>query len=178
MPAHLYTPHADGPLWRYEARRKNRRTVTVPKGVSAHVKFVFAEMARQGRSYDEIESASGVRRATAKAWRRKNAPGWESLTAVLNSMGWCYLPAPVQVEALPPALAARLAEVAALAKAEMPEVFAATVEICARQIIASEGSARILAEIDAEREAHEANRHRKPKPPANDNTKQPTAIAI
>jgi len=57
----------------------------------------------------------------------------------------------------------------------MGGVFAAAVEICARQIVASEGSARILAEIDAEREAHEANRNRKP---ANDNTKQPDAIAI
>lgn len=175
MPAHLYTPHADGPLWRYKSRRKNRRTVTVPKGVSAHVRLVFGEMARQLRTYDEIESASGIRRASVKAWRRKNAPGLESITAVLNSLGHLYLPVPAHIEVLPPKLAAKLAEVAALAKMEMGEVFAAATEICARQLIASEGSARILAEIDAERAAHEANRSRKS---ANDNREQPTAIAI
>ncbi|MGB3042320.1 MAG: hypothetical protein WBB98_03950 [Xanthobacteraceae bacterium] len=90
-------------------------------------------------------------------------------------MRWHYLPVPAHIEALPPALAEKLAEIAALAKMEMGEVFAAAVEICARQIVASEGSARLLAEIDSERAAHEANRNRKP---ANDNTKQPTAIAI
>jgi len=128
-------------------------------------------MARQLRTYDEIESASGIRRASIKAWRRKNAPGLESITAVLNAMGWHYLPVPAHVEALPPALAAKLAEVAALAKMEMGEVFAAAVEICARQIVASEGSARILAEIDSEREANaNVKRPRKPKPHANDNT--------
>jgi uncharacterized protein YerC len=48
-----------------------RRTVTVPKRVSPHVKLVFAEMARQQRTYDEVEAASGVRRPTIKTVERE-----------------------------------------------------------------------------------------------------------
>ncbi|MHC2278886.1 hypothetical protein ACVME8_005497 [Bradyrhizobium diazoefficiens] len=67
--------------------RANRRTVTMPERVGPHVKLVFAEMARLRVTYDETEEGSGVRRASIKAWRRKNKPGLESLEAVLGSWG-------------------------------------------------------------------------------------------
>ncbi|MGB3042319.1 MAG: hypothetical protein WBB98_03945 [Xanthobacteraceae bacterium] len=88
MHPHIYDPRNDGPLYRYRPRRKNMRTVTTPERVSPHVKLVFNTMARSRISYDDLEAASGIRRASIKAWRRKNAPGLESLTAVLNAMGW------------------------------------------------------------------------------------------
>jgi|APCry1669193181_1035450.scaffolds.fasta_scaffold47293_2 hypothetical protein len=176
MTTRPYCPYEDGPFWRRKASRKNRRTVTVPEHVSAHVALVFAEMARQGRSYDEVESASGIRRPTVKQWRRKNAPGWDSLTAVLNSLGWRYLPVPAHIEALPPNVAAKIAEVSALAKMELGEVFAAAALSAARQLIASEGSASILAEIDAERSALQAAIEMRRKP-ANDNTPRSSGAA-
>jgi hypothetical protein len=82
-------PREDGPLYRYTNRRPGyRRTVTMPERVGTHVKLVFAELARQQRTYDEGEAASGVRRPTIKQWTRKNAPSLDSLEAVLNSLGF------------------------------------------------------------------------------------------
>ncbi len=163
-----YCPHTDGPLHRFRPRRKNPRTVTIPERVSPHVKLVFSEMRRQLRTYDDLEAASGVRRASIKAWRHKNRPGLESLEAVLGALGWHLVAVPAHVEHLPPSVAAKLAETAALAKVEMGEVWSAAVQIAARQLAASEDGPRILAELDAEREAALANRS--PRHAANDNT--------
>jgi hypothetical protein len=85
---------------------------------------------------------------------------------------------PAHVEVLPPTVAAKVAEVAALAQKEMGEVFSAAVQIAARQLVASEESARTLAEIDAARQTPKSNsRRRKPKPPANDNQRDQSAVA-
>jgi hypothetical protein len=169
-----YDPHRDGPLYRFVCRRKNLRGVTVPERVGPHVKLAFAEMRRQLRTYDEVEAASGVRRPTVKQWRKKNAPGLESLTAVLNCLGWAFVAVPVCVEPLPAKLASKIAEVGATARMEMGDVWSAAVLSAARQLIACEGSARILAEIDAERAALPEPRYRprKPKVASNDNVKQ------
>jgi hypothetical protein len=137
------------------------RTVTMPERVGPHVKLVFAEMARLHVTYDDVEAASGVRRASVKAWRRKNRPGLESLEAVLNSLGWQFIVVPAHVEMLPPIVASKAAELAALAKREMGEVFSAAVQIAALQLASTAEGERILAEIDAEREVLRA---------ANDNT--------
>jgi hypothetical protein len=169
-----YNLHEDGPLYRFKPRRKNMRTVTMPKGVSPHVRLVFGEMARQQRTYDDIEAASSVRRATQKQWRRKNRPSLESLEAVLNSLGWCFIAVPAHAEALPPNVASKIAEVAALAKMELGEVFSAAVQIAALQFGSTAEGQRILAELDAERAAANDNNpryRRKSKLPANDNAK-------
>lgn len=99
-----YDPREDGPLHRYTNRRPGyRRAVTMPeRGVCPHVRLVFAEMARQRRTYDEVEAASGFRRASIKAWRSKNYPGLDSLEAVLNSLGFHLVAVPAHVEMLPP----------------------------------------------------------------------------
>jgi hypothetical protein len=168
----------DGPLYRYTPRPGYRRTVTVPSGVGPHVRLVFSEMARTRRTYDEVEAASGIRRPTVKAWRHKNAPGLESLESVLNCLGFHFIAVPAHVEVLPPTVAAKVAEVAALAQKQMGEVFSAAVQIAARQLVASEESARILAEIDAARQTPKSNsRRRKRKPPANDNQRDQSAVA-
>jgi hypothetical protein len=166
-----YDFREDGPLHRYtNCRPGYRRAVTVPaRGVSAHVKLVFGELARQRRTYDELESASGVRRPTVKQWRRKNKPSLESLEAVLNSLGWHFVAVPAHVEMLPPTVAAKAAEVAALAKIEMGEV-------SALQLASTAEGERILAALDAERAAANDNdpRYRRRKP-ANDNARKSDA---
>jgi hypothetical protein len=136
-------------------------------------------MMRQQRTYDEVETASGVRRPTVKQWRRKNAPSLDSLEAVLNSLGFHLVAVPAHVEM--PSVAAKAAELAALAKIELGEVWSAAVQIAALQLASTSEGERILAELDAEREAARASkssrtRSRKTKP-ANDNVKRAASAA-
>lgn len=179
-----YDPREDGPLHRYTNSRPGyRRTVTMPeRGVGPHVRLVFAEMARQQRTYDEVESASGFRRASLKAWRHKNAPGLDSLEAVLNALGWHFIAVPAHVEMLPPNFASKAAELAAFARMELGEVWSAAVQIAALQLASTAEGERILAELDAEcaarRAANDAKRRRrKSKTPANDNAKHAESAA-
>ncbi|GEC16495.1 hypothetical protein NWI01_23870 [Nitrobacter winogradskyi] len=176
-----YDFREDGPLYRFINRRPGyRRTVTMPeRGVGPHVRLVFAEMMRQQRTYDEVESASGFRRASLKGWRNKNAPGLDSLEAVLNSLGFHLIAVPAHVEMLPPSVAAKAAELAALAKIELGEVWSAAVQIAALQLASTAEGERILAELDAERAAANDNKrhYRRKSKPANDNAKQATTAA-
>lgn len=100
----------------YRRRRRKLKAdrisrITVPDGVSPHVKLVFAEMRRQALTYGQIAERSGVLLPTLKAWRHKNAPGLDSLGAVLDSLGWTFVPVPRE-EVLPEAMRAGLAEIA------------------------------------------------------------------
>jgi hypothetical protein len=155
------------------------RTVTVPERVSPHVRLVFEEMARQLRTYDDVEAASGFRRASIKAWRHKNRPGLESLEAVLNCLGWHFIAVPAHVEMLPPNVAAKVAELAALAKIELGGVWSAAVQVAALQLASTAEGERILAELDAECAAlHDANvkrRYRRHNSAANDNARKSDA---
>jgi hypothetical protein len=120
-----------GPLYRQLGNRRSRN-LTIPEKVGPHTRLVFAEMRRQGRTYDEVQESSGVLRATMKAWRRKNKPGLESLEAVLNSLGWNFIPTPAS-DVLSPDLASELDVVAAKMKIGMPEVWAALIQIGIQQ---------------------------------------------
>ena len=131
-----YDRHTDGPLY-LQPQKRNRRTVTMPDRVGPHVKLVFAEMARQRRHYDAVAEASGVRRASLKAWRRKNRPGLESLEAVLNALGWRLIPTP-GIEVMPPQFGAEIARLAAAAQVTIPDVWAAMTLLAAGQLAASE----------------------------------------
>ncbi|MTW16629.1 hypothetical protein GJ689_10475 [Rhodoplanes serenus] len=125
MKSRLRTPpHLDPP--------KVRARVTVPNAGHPHAKLVFAEMRRQGRTYDWLQDRSGVLRATFKAWRHKNRPGLESLEATLNALGYQYVPVPV-LEVLPPDIARDLAALAERMNAEMPVTFGALIAIAAEQ---------------------------------------------
>lgn len=142
-------------------QRKNHRTVTMPERVGPHVKLVFAEMARQRVTYDETEERSGVRRVSIKAWRKKNRPGLESLEAVLATLGFGLVPVPV-LEALPPDLAGELTALALKLRMNIPQTWAALLDIHTGQKLLrlrSEDRAAILADHDARRTGH-----------ANDNT--------
>ena len=74
--------------------------ITVPEVCHPAVKVVFAEMKRQGITYDELEYKSGVLKSTFKAWRTNNRPGLETVEAALGALGWSFLPVPC-VERLP-----------------------------------------------------------------------------
>jgi hypothetical protein len=115
-----------GPLHR-QPRNRRARSLTIPERVGPHARLVFAEMRRQGRTYDEVQESSGVLRATMKAWRKKNAPGLTSIEAVLNSLGWHFTPTPM-LDTLPAGLANDLRALAERMDAEMPEVWAAMVD--------------------------------------------------
>ena len=108
--------------------RANRRTVTMPDRVGPHVKLVFAEMARLRFTYDETEEGSGVRRASIKAWRRKNKPGLESLEAVLGFLGWDFVAVP-RAKALPEEVRAELQPIADKLGLKMPQTVTALIEI-------------------------------------------------
>ena len=80
-----------------------------------------------------------------KAWRRKNRPGLESLEAVLNSLGWNFIPTPT-AEVLSPELASELDAVVTKLKIGMPEVWAALLEVGRQQSDKREQSAARPAE--------------------------------
>jgi hypothetical protein len=100
----------------------------MPERVGPHVKIVFAEMARLRVTYDEVEIGSGVRRASIKAWRKKNRPGLESLEAVLGFLGWDFIAVP-RAKVLPEEVRSALQPIADKLNMTMPQTIAALVEI-------------------------------------------------
>ncbi|WP_184515906.1 hypothetical protein [Tardiphaga robiniae] len=147
-------------------RRRNRvvrRTVTIPDRVGPHVKLVFAEMARLGVTYDEVEEGSGVRRASVKAWRKKNRPGLENLQAVLGFLEWDFAPVPT-LQALPPDLAGELTALALKLQLNMPATWAAVTAVGVQQALLNMSIAERRAVLDA--------RSARRKRAANDNTKR------
>ena len=90
-------------------RRKSK--ITIPDHCDPRAKLVFAEMRRQGVTYDELEWKSGVLRSTFKAWRKANAPGIHTVDAALGVLGWHLAPIP-KLETIPPELRADLEAVA------------------------------------------------------------------
>lgn len=68
--------------------------ITIPERCDPRAKVVFAEMRRQGITYDELEHRSGVLRSTFKAWRTNNKPGLDTIEAALGALNWSLLPVP------------------------------------------------------------------------------------
>jgi hypothetical protein len=90
---------------------KQPSRITIPERCHPLAKIIFAEMKRQGVSYDELEFRSGVLRTTFKAWRTNNAPGISTVEAALGSLGWSLVPVP-RFEVLPAGVRAGLAKLA------------------------------------------------------------------
>jgi hypothetical protein len=109
-----------------------RAHVSIPALAAADVQLVFAEMLRQGRTYDWVAEKSGIQRAAMKAWRHKNRPSLESLQAVLPVLGFQYLPIPMP-KVLPPEVRADLEPIAAKLCLTMPETMAALIAIAGEQ---------------------------------------------
>lgn len=97
---------------RRDARPPRASKITVPERCDPRAKVVFAEMQRQGVTYDELEHRSGVLRSTFKAWRTNNKPGLDTIEAALGSLGWSLLPVPNTAQ-LPEDVRAGLADLAA-----------------------------------------------------------------
>lgn len=145
-------------------RRKNPRTVSMPERVGPFARLVFAEMARQRVTYDSLEERSGVRRATLKAWRKKNRPGLESIEAALATLGFGLVPVPA-LEVLPhPELAGELTALALKMRMSIPQTFSALIDIGVEQKLlrmrADERDA-ILAEHELRLAGIPANDNRK-----------------
>lgn len=85
--------------------------ITIPEHCDPRAKVVFAEMRRQGVTYDELEHRAGVLRSTFKAWRKNNRPGLDTIEAALGALGWSLLPVPNMVT-LPDHIRERLKELA------------------------------------------------------------------
>jgi hypothetical protein len=103
--------------------------ITVPERAHPLAKAVFAEMKRQGVTYDSLEWRAGVLRSTFKAWRTSNLPGLDTISAALGALGWDVLPVP-KVTTLPDGLRADLEALAAKHCTALPclEFIAAAVE--------------------------------------------------
>ena len=144
-------------------RRKNPRTITMPDRVGPHVKLVFAEMARQKLRYLDVAERSGVQHATLKAWRKKNRAGLESLEAVLATLGFGLVPV-AALEPLDPELAGELAALALKMRMNIPQTWAALIDIGVEQ--------KLLRMRADERGAILADHERRRAGYANDNTPQ------
>ncbi|MBC9982178.1 hypothetical protein [Bradyrhizobium campsiandrae] len=144
-------------------RRKNPRTVSIPERVGPFARLVFAEMARQRMTYDSLEERSGVRRATLKAWRKKNRPGLESIEAALATLGFGLVPV-AALEALSPELAGELTALALKMRVNIPQTWAALIDICVEQKLLrmrAEERAAILAEHESRIAGIPANDNKK-----------------
>jgi len=170
----------DGLLYKipHEKRslRRVRRGVTIPPHVSEPVRLYFAEMQRLHITYDELAECSGIRRATAKAHRRKNRPSLESLSAILGSLGWTFIPQPA-LEIIPEDVRPDLERLAEKLKVSIPDAFSAVVDLAARQQQHCIESDQRLAAIDARRQwaANYKPTRRRRRKPANDNTSRQAA---
>lgn len=113
-------------------KKRRPSTVTIPERVGPHVKLVFAEMRRQGQTYDAVEAGSGVNRPTIKAWRHKNRPNLDSIEAVLGHLSFEFVPLPT-ARALPPEIVEALRPIAERLDLAMPEAIRLTAEVAYRE---------------------------------------------
>lgn len=153
---------------RARKRRKNPRTVSMPERVGPFVRLVFAEMARQRVTYNSLEERSGVRRATLKAWRKKNRPGLESIEAALATLGFGLVPV-AALEVLDFKLAGELTALALKMRMSIPQTWAALIDICVEQKLLrmrADERAAILAEHASRLAGIPANDNRKRLPKA------------
>lgn len=89
---------------------KRGSRVTIPQHANPLAKIVFAEMRRQGITYDEMEWRSGVLRSTLKSYRNEKTPSLQSIEALLGAVGWGLAPFP-KLETLPPEVQAKVEEI-------------------------------------------------------------------
>ena len=115
---------------RHPVIKKRDTKITIPALAGPHVRLVFAEMARQNVTYDEVEQGSGVLRSTLKAWRHKNAPGLTSIEAVLGFLGFDFVPVP-RAKVLPKPLLEDLVPIAERHGLTLERTIGALIEITA-----------------------------------------------
>lgn len=102
-----------------DTSRRRQSKITIPEHCHPLAKVVFAEMRRQGVTYDELEHRSGVLRSTFKAWRTNNRPGLDTIEAALGALGWSVLPVP-DPQTIPADLRSELQAIADDHEIELP----------------------------------------------------------
>jgi hypothetical protein len=132
--------------------------ITVPERCDPRAKVVFAEMQRQGVTYDELEHRSGVLRSTFKAWRTNNKPGLDTLEAALGALGWALLPVPA-MEHLPDDVRQGLGALAAQWENENELLCGLLATVCRTAVVRHETPAPVVATIIPRR-----RRSREPNP--------------
>jgi len=141
----------------------------MPKnGVGPFARLVFAELGRQQMRYSDAEELSGVRVSCIKAWRRKNRPGLESLTAVLSVLKFQLCPVP-ELEGLPPTLAGDLTALALKLRMNIPATWSALVDIGVEQKLLrmrADERAAIMADHDVRMAGHANDNNRRKVHPA------------
>lgn len=130
--------------------------ITIPDRCHPLAKVIFAEMRRQGVTYDELENRSGVLRSTFKAWRTNNRPGLDTIEAALGSLGWSLLPVPRHAE-LPADVREGLAALGARWADENELLCQLLATVCRAAVVTAQAPAPVVASI--------VPRRRKPKAP-------------
>lgn len=143
-----------------QVRGRARRTVEIPERASPHVKLYFNELRRQRVRYDDVEECAAVRRATQKAWKRKNFPSLSSLQAAFSYLGWDYVPVPA-LEILPPEVAGEITALALKMQRDIPATYAAAVAVGVEQALLNMTIAEKRAVLEA-RHANDNNRREEP----------------
>ena len=150
-----------------EAPKRRKSTIQIPRHANPFARILFEEMSRQAITYDELAERSGVLRATAKAWRSKNAPGLAPLAACLAVVGMTFVAVP-NVERLDPDLRRDLERLAELHGAKVDHLVAHLIETSALSEAISEDSkdrvalwrARAAVETEARHKANAAREAR------------------
>jgi transcriptional regulator with XRE-family HTH domain len=136
--------------------------ITIPERCDPRAKVVFAEMQRQGVTYDELEHRSGVLRSTFKAWRTNNKPGLDTLEAALGALGWSLLPIPA-MEHLPDSVREGLKALAAQWENENELLTGLLTTVCRAAVVRHETPAAVVATITPRRRrAREPNPFQRP----------------
>lgn len=81
--------------------------ITLPKRAHPLARLLFQKMAEKEVTYDALEAASGIKKSAFKATRTHNAPGADSIQAMMRVLGLNVLPVPT-AGVLPAALRADL----------------------------------------------------------------------
>lgn len=155
------------PLKAERPPRGNPRCVTVPKAATPIVRFVFGELSRQRLRYVDIEMTSGVKTPAIKQWRRRSRPSWESLQSVLATLGFGFVPTPA-LQVLPPELAGEVTALAMKLGRDIPQTWAALIDIGVEQRLIQTDANERRAVVEAHRAALRGHNHRRK--PSNDNT--------
>lgn len=122
---------------------KKPSRVSVPDHAHPLAKLLYAEMQRQGVTYNDLEWKSGVHIQTFKAWRSANTPGLSSMEACLGVVGWGLVPVP-RFEDVPAEVRVLLKQAAALWKDENRVLYELLGTVCTAPILIPGGAGDVV----------------------------------
>ena len=113
---------------------KKPSRITVPAHAHPLVKVFYAEMQRQGFTYEEMGHQSGVLTQTFKAWRSSNTPGLATIEACLGVLGWSLVPVPRMAE-VPSEVRGLVEQAAGMWKDENAVLCELLATVCAQPLV-------------------------------------------